>query len=142
MAHELCFQIPNQLSELTGLSGAITAHLQEKGGDDAAVYAASLALEELFTNIIKYGYDDQEAHLITVSLKVGPEVFRLEISDDGHPFNPFDQPGPDLSVPLEERQIGGLGIHFIRNLLDRYEYERRDGWNVVAVEKRLRNEGL
>lgn len=141
MAHELCFQVPNQLAELNGLSRAIDGHLRKHGADEAAIYAASLALEELFTNIIKYGYDDQGEHLVTISLKVEAEVFRLEISDDGHPFNPFEQPEPDLSVPLEERQIGGLGIHFIRNLLDHHDYERRDGWNVVAVEKRLRNEG-
>ncbi len=141
MSSELCYRVPNQLSELTGLSQALSDHLQKEGGDDAAVYAASLALEELFTNIIKYGYDDRDEHFITVSLKVGPEVFRLELSDDGHPFNPFEQPEPDLSIPLEERQIGGLGIHFVRNLLERCEYERRDGRNVVAVEKALKSKG-
>ena len=58
-------------------------------------------------------------------------------TDDGHEFNPFLQPAPDTTLPLHLRPIGGLGIHFVRNLLDTCDYQRREGKNIVTVTKAL-----
>lgn len=137
MSDRLNLEIANRLEELEGASQQVSDYLEERGADMGAVYAASLALEELITNIIKYGYDDREGHRIAIRLAVEGGRFCLEVIDDGHPFNPFDRPEPDTSGPIEEREIGGLGIHFIRNMLEECRYERRGGENVVTVCKAL-----
>jgi serine/threonine-protein kinase RsbW len=142
MPSSLDLQMPNELSALDAVVQRVSALITECGADSAALFAANLALEELITNILKYGYDDQEKHWIGVRVETGGDRFHLEISDDGHPFNPFELAPPDTTLPMEERQIGGLGIHFVRSMLDECLYERRDGMNVVRVSKRLRSEAL
>ena len=137
----LDLQMPNELPALEAVVQSVLALLTQHGADDAAIFAANLALEELITNIIKYGYDDKERHTIHIRAEVRDDRFQLEITDDGHPFNPFNQPAPDTSLPMEEREIGGLGIHFVRNMLDEYSYEWRGEKNVVVVGKALRSEG-
>src|SRR3954453_1156542 len=74
-------------------------------------YVASLSIEELVTNCIKYAYPDSEVHLIVVELQLLDTGVLLTITDDGRPFNPLEAPAPDLNLPIEERPLGGLGIH-------------------------------
>lgn len=134
---EITLTCKNSFSELPALSGKATQFLEEHGASGPVVFAANLAIEELVTNIVKYGYDDSDEHQIAVRLAIVEGIMELQIQDDGHDFNPFDQPVPDTSLAAEERDIGGLGIHFIRNMLDSYRHERRDGRNVVTVTKKL-----
>ncbi len=131
------FEMPNRFEALSPLMESITTRLEALGANAGAVYAANLALEELITNILKYGYDDAGEHLIHVDLAVAEGRFTLTLVDDGHAFDPFAQAAPDTSLPIHERPIGGLGIHFVRNLLDECRYERREGKNVVTVSKVL-----
>ena len=138
--HSLDLQMPNELPALAGIVQSVTDLLTQYGADSAALFAANLALEELITNIIKYGYDDQERHIIHIRAEVRDHRFELEITDDGHPFNPFEQAPPDTTLSIEERQIGGLGIHFVRNMLDDCRHERRREKNVVIVGKRLQSD--
>lgn len=127
----------NDYSELPRISEAVTEFLESQTGSIDAIFAANLAIEELVTNIIKYGYDDQERHEISLGLSAENGSVKIEIRDDGHEFNPFDQPEPDTSLPADEREIGGLGIHFVRNMLDSYDYQRVDGQNIVTLSKKL-----
>ncbi len=76
---------------------------------------------------------------ILIEVNVEGDRLMIDIRDDGAPFDPLSIPEPDLSVELEERQIGGLGMYFVRSLLDNIEYRRSNGWNVVSLEKRLRH---
>ncbi len=99
-----------------------------------ALYQAQLAAEELGTNIIKYGYDDELEHKITLRVECLADCFRLQILDDGHPFDARQVPEPDLEQCLEDRQPGGLGISLVRRLARRMEYERRNGINTFTVE--------
>ncbi len=99
-----------------------------------ALYQAQLAAEEIGTNIIKYGYDDPLEHRITLRLECLADCFRLQMLDDGHPFDARQVPEPDLEQNLEDRQPGGLGISLVRRLARRLDYERRDGVNVLTVE--------
>ena len=102
-----------------------------------AVYLVSLAIEELVTNCIKYGYDDSNDHSIEIVFAVEGGALRMEVIDDGAPFNPLEAPRPDFSVPIEDRPIGGLGIHLLRELADDLSYERRDGTNRLRLIKRM-----
>ena len=99
-----------------------------------ALYQAQLAVEEIGTNIIKYGYDDQREHNITLRVACLADSFSLQILDDGHPFDARQVPEPDLEQSLQDRQPGGLGISLVRRLARRMDYERRDGVNLLTVE--------
>ncbi len=99
--------------------------------------AADLALEEHLTNVMGYAYDDQREHEIRVRLEVNSEELVVEVEDDGKAFDPTQAPEVDTSAPLEQRPIGGLGIHFIRRSMDEVRYERQGNRNVLRMTKRL-----
>jgi len=134
---DLSLSFRNDFSELSAVAEKISHFLESHEVSADAVFAANLAVEELVTNIIKYGYDDKAEHLIEVNLSLADQKLAIEIRDDGHEFDPFSQPEPDTSLPAAERDIGGLGIHFVRKMLDSCLYERRDGANIVSVTKNL-----
>ena len=102
-----------------------------------AMYLASLTIEELVTNCIKYGYSDTDEHTVEIVFSVVDGVLTIDVMDDGNPFNPLEAPGPDFSVAAEQRPIGGLGLHLLRELSDEQRYERRDGTNRLTLTKRM-----
>jgi len=134
---DLSLSLQNDFGELPSLAENVSIFLESHQAPDETVFAANLAIEELVTNIIKYGYDDRDAHTISLRLSLTPESLQIEIRDDGHEFNPFNQPEPDTTLPANERDIGGLGIHFVRKMLDSCDYCRQDGTNIVTVTKKL-----
>ena len=95
-----------------------------------------LALEEHLTNILRYAFPDAAEHRIGVRFEFAPPELRIEVMDDGHPFDPLGHPVPDLTLPIEQRPVGGLGIHMIRQSLDQVEYRRAPGRNVLVMVKR------
>jgi serine/threonine-protein kinase RsbW len=93
-----------------------------------ALYAVNLALDELVSNVILYGYDDPSGQQIIVRLEIdGPELCAW-LEDGGRPFDPGSVEAPNLSAPLEKRQIGGLGIHLVRSLMDKLEYRQEEAF--------------
>ena len=81
--------------------------------------------------------DYSGAHVVRIRLAIEFGELRLELEDDGRPYNPLLIADPDLSRPLAERKIGGLGIHLVRKLMDRTAYEHRGGGNLLSVAKAL-----
>ena len=96
-----------------------------------------LAIEELVTNCVQYGYDDAHEHTVMIILSTNDSNLTMSVIDDGHPFDPLTSPPPDFSLDIQARPIGGLGIHLLRQLADHVEYERRDGTNRVTLTKRM-----
>lgn len=127
--------LKNDLSEISRLTEFVTGLGTENGLPEKTVYDFNLAIEEIVTNIISYGYDDKNEHSIVVSADIKEDGITLTVEDDGTPFNPLETPAPDVNKPLEERQIGGLGIFFVRKLMDEVKYERHDNKNVLALKK-------
>ena len=113
---------------------SMSEFLHRESASPQALYQAQLAAEEMGTNIIKYGYDDQREHRITLRVECRANCFCLQILDDGRPFDVRQAPEPDSEQPLEERQPGGWGIILVRRLARHMDYERRDGINVLTVE--------
>lgn len=103
----------------------------------AAGRAADLALEEHLTNVMEYAYDDRREHEIRVRLDVNGAHLVVEVEDDGRAFDPTQAPEADTSLPLDQRPIGGLGIHFIRRCMDEVRYQRQANRNVLRMIKRL-----
>src|SRR5262249_13133786 len=100
--------------------------------------SADLAIEEAVTNVLSYAFTDQEAHTIALKFAVNQGEFVVEISDDGRAFDPTKSPTPNLKTPASKREVGGLGIHMIRQSMDAIDYERVDGRNVLRMRKRLK----
>jgi len=96
-------------------------------------FSLRLALEELLTNIIKYGYDDASEHMIRVDISAGPEGgANVRIADDGHPFDPLTQAKKtEIADSLEDQQIGGLGIFLVKEMARNLRYRRENNQNIV-----------
>lgn len=128
----------NDLSELARLAAAVEDWTAAAGLDPEVAFHLNLVFDELLTNTISYGYDDGGEHQIAVSLGLDGGAVVARIVDDGRPFDPFrDAPAPDLDSPVEDRPIGGLGIHFAKTFMSTLRYRREDGRNVVEFTKAL-----
>lgn len=92
-----------------------------------------LALEELLTNIVSYAYPNGAGSIELDCCSEQSGSIRLRITDWGIPFDPLAIEPPDLTTGLEERQIGGLGIHLVRQMVDGLSYSRKDGKNILQV---------
>lgn len=133
MSGNLSLTIRNDVSELPRLFQAAEPFMEENRLSPGCRYAALLALEEMITNIIKYGYDDRGAHEIAVSLCAGGGNLRIRLEDDGHEFDPVAAPDPEKGKPLHEMKIGGLGIHLVRSMVDEIVYRRDRGRNLLDI---------
>lgn len=127
--------IKNDLSEIEALSRFVKAFAQEHHLAPKLTFEINLALEELVTNVISYGYEDQDEHEIRLTLHIENGRLRAEIEDDGRPFNPVEAEPPDLDIPLEKRPVGGLGIHLVKNMFDALQYQRENGRNHLILNK-------
>ena len=125
--------IRNDYPSLQNLCAEASVFLNTNAISGDAAYAIDLALEELITNIIKYGYDDDAIHDINVQITITGERILLIIKDDGHIFDPTAAPRPDVEQTIEERPIGGLGIHLVRNTCESIKYRRDEEKNIVEV---------
>jgi sigma-B regulation protein RsbU (phosphoserine phosphatase) len=129
--------LANRSSELERLVSAIERFGQDQGIPEPDVHAVTLVLDEIITNTITYGYDDQAAHDIQVRLSLVNGRLSVEVQDDGRPFNPLTAPQPDVTSSVEERPVGGLGIHLVRSLMPEVSYRRESGKNHLVMSKRL-----
>ncbi len=112
-----------EFCERNGVSGPIGSEL-------------NLALEEIVINVIQHGRPESPEGAIRVSLRLADGDIVASVEDRGAPFNPLLAPEPDLSAGLEQRDLGGLGIHLVRRLVSSLEYERREGQNCLTFRKR------
>jgi anti-sigma regulatory factor (Ser/Thr protein kinase) len=124
---------PNQIPALMRAIEKLDCCLGDWNADANARYVAQLAVEELGSNIIKYGYDDVGEHTIYLRMDKNESGFRIWLEDDGHPFDPRQTPEPDPSLSLESRTAGGWGLSLVRRLSSGMQYERRDGRNLLCV---------
>jgi anti-sigma regulatory factor (Ser/Thr protein kinase) len=134
---KLSLTLKNRLRDLDKLNQAI-AHLCPKIGISKKCQCeTSLVLEELFTNIIHHGYPDGGDHSVRITISVDEQELTLKIEDDGVPFNPLAVAGPDCTSPIEDREIGGLGVLLARHFSKEIQYRRQGKKNVLTLKKCL-----
>ena len=104
---------------------------------DAVRRSVNVALDELLANELSHAMAGRDSGSLTVEVELEQERLAVTLTDDGPPFDPFTQDTPDTTLPVDDRPIGGLGIHLVRKLMDEVSYERRDGQNVVVLVKQL-----
>lgn len=119
------------------VSGAFAGFADRHALPTAVRRSISVALDELLANALSHGVAGPDAGLVTVEVELDQERLTVTFTDDGPPFNPFVQGAPDTTLSVEERPIGGLGIHLVGRLVDEASYQRRNGCNVVRLVKKL-----
>lgn len=135
MAGDYHFTLKNQLADLAPLAERIRNSVTDLGLTERDLFCIDLVCDELITNTIKYGYTDTAEHEIAVNLSVRPHEIVIELEDDGQPFNPLNNSAPDTTLALQDRPIGGLGIHLLREMMDHCEYRHAGGRNYVTFQK-------
>ena len=128
--------IENSLAEIPRVAEMVEALGTRHALAAEVVYDVQLALEEILTNAITHGYPDGLPHRISIRLTVGEDAVTAEVEDDGAAFNLLEAPRPNLTKNLKDRPVGGLGIHFVRTLMDTVEYSREEDRNRVVLRRR------
>jgi len=131
-------QLTNDLNEIERLHDFISTICGNHSISEEVQFALNISLDEVVTNVINYGYDDLESHVIDLHFSVGANSISVKVSDNGKAFNPIEQADPDINMPLEQRQIGGLGIFLVRKFMDDISYERINGRNILSLRKAVR----
>ncbi|MCK4255306.1 ATP-binding protein, partial [candidate division WOR-3 bacterium] len=132
-------KLRNNVSEIDKLRLILSEFGKINNLSQNILFKMNLALEETVTNIIKYAYNDDTEHVILIHISLSGGTLTAEIEDNGKPFNPLNSPKPDINKPIEYRTIGGLGIHIVRNLMDKIEYRRDRNKNFLILRKGVKN---
>lgn len=123
----------NDFQAIETFGAGAHAFLIQQGVPEEALLKLDFCFEEIFTNIVKYSFPEDEEHWIDATVSGNQEGMTLRIEDDGKPFAPADAPAPDFSLPIEERPIGGLGLFLVRSMASGIDYENTGGRNRLTV---------
>ncbi len=134
--------INNNLSEIERLSKAVAEFGKKNNLAGEVIYDVRLTLEEVVSNIIMYGFEDNYEHQISIEMNLQGETLTMKIKDDGKPFNPLEVKSTNLEKPFDEREIGGMGIYIVRKLMDNILYKREEGNNVLQLTKYLADHAI
>lgn len=133
MSEAIAVELKNSLSEIARLKRIVDEFARRHQIEAQTLRNMDLALDEILTNIISYGYDEGGEHRIVIRLALEQGKWTVEVEDDGRPFNPLTAPAPDTKQLLEERPIGGLGIHLVRKNIDELDYRRQQDRNILIM---------
>lgn len=116
----------------------ILSFLKKMDVDNKKIYQINLVLEEILVNICNYAYLTEDGVIdISFDVEENPKKLRVVIKDSGISFNPLEKEDPDLHIPSKDRQIGGLGIFLIKNMVDNIKYQRINNENILEFIKYL-----
>lgn len=132
--------ILNKIRDLSRMPELVAQLAERQGLSEDVVFGMNVALDEMLSNIIKYGYTDDAIQEIHVRLSVSGRMLVAEIEDDGQPFDPCAAAPVDVDAPFEERKVGGLGIHIVRTICADVAYARVDGRNRLVMKMLLNPE--
>ena len=133
--------LANELREIVGVAARIDEFCATHKLMPSVSYAANLAIDEILTNTISYGYEDQDRHQIEIIVSLEADSLVVVIVDDSMPFDLGLAPERDLDRSLEDTALGGLGLYLVHQMMDGVDYRREAGCNVVTLVKDLRTGG-
>lgn len=135
-------QIKAATKNLDAVLDFVNAELERMGCSMKNQIQIDMAVEELFVNIAHYAYDGGTGDAV---ISAGPDtesgadgVLRITFRDWGIPFDPLKKKDPDISLPVEEREIGGLGIFMAKKVMDRMDYRYENGQNILTMTKKIK----
>jgi anti-sigma regulatory factor (Ser/Thr protein kinase) len=135
------FELNSKLSELKALNQHLIAFGRNIGLSEISISEINICLDELFTNIVLYGFKGDLENKIKFTIKVAANILTVSIEDDGVPFNPLEKNAVELPADVTSAEIGGLGIHITRKLMDKICYERKRGKNKLTLNKIIQANG-
>ena len=135
VSHKNSFELKSDLSELETLCQHLNEFGHVTGLSEACITDINICLDELFTNIVSYGFTDDLEHIIRFTINMDNNVLIVNIEDEGIPFNPLEKKDPEIPADLIDVRIGGLGIHIVRKLMDDIRYKRERGKNKLTMKK-------
>lgn len=123
-----------RVTELQDLSRKVEEYGAAQGLPEPTVFVINLTLDELITNSVMHGFNGVGDPQININLRVDGDSLLLTVKDNGSPFDPTADSNPDLDSALEDRRIGGLGLHLVKSFASRVHYEYVDGQNSLTLE--------
>lgn len=130
--------LPAKLEHLGAFISSVTQAAESKGVSPEKIFDIELALEETLVNIMNYAYPGETGDIEVMCKSDNGEWFVMEIIDKGIPFDVLSVPAPDLTLDLSEREVGGLGIYFMKNVMDHVGYRREGGKNILEMKLRTK----
>ena len=129
--------LTNDIEQVPQLADFVDMVCEEVGMDMAVAIQMNLAMEEAVVNVMSYAYPADTVGDVTIEAVTIADQLQFTITDCGTPFDPTAKEDVDTTLSAEERPIGGLGIHLVRQLMDSITYERIDGKNVLTLRKKF-----
>ena len=130
-------RITNQRDQIDNVRKFFDDYSKENKLTEKTVHDIQMALDELLTNIVNYGYEDSDEHQIDIHFGINNNAVNVEIVDDSKPYNILEQENPDISLSVEDKPIGGLGIFLIKKLMSNVDYYTEEGKNHLVMTKEL-----
>ena len=127
--------IENKIENLNKLAEFIENFGEEHELSPKNIFELNLILDELITNIISYAYEDDSDHIIELDINKEKDELKIQLIDDGKEFNPLEKEEVKLDEDLDERKIGGLGIHIVKEKTDEIKYKRESNKNILMLKK-------
>ncbi len=134
---KLSFRLKNDISELDKLGRKLTAFGNGIGLSKKCIFQINLALDELFTNIVSYGFPDNGQQWISIVLSHENSKISVILEDSGMPFDPASAEIPAPETEIEDCKVGGLGLHLVKKIMDKITYKRRDKKNIITLTKHI-----
>ena len=132
---EVRVTVKNRIEDLLRVNSVFESFATQHEIGGRLRYHLLVSIEEILTNIIKYGFDEEGIHPIHVTFRKVAEQIEMEFEDRGREFNPLEVAEPDLETPIENRQLGGLGIHLVKKMVDEATYRREGDKNILILRK-------
>lgn len=132
-------KLPNDTNTIPQLAEFVEGIAEELELDMEVTMGLNLALEEAVVNVMNYAYPKDTQGEILIDAMSDDNSLKFVITDEGVAFDPTAKGDVDINLSAEDRPIGGLGIHLVRQLMDSIEYERKDGRNVLTLSKTIPN---
>ncbi|MBR1472408.1 MAG: ATP-binding protein [Lachnospiraceae bacterium] len=134
--------VPAVFDSYDRVTAFVEAELEKRDCPITAQSQISIALDEIYSNIVNYAYPDGTDGELTLQLAFEPEnaedLVCMTFIDNGVPYNPLIKSDPDTTLSAEEREVGGLGIFMVKQLMDHMEYEFRGGQNILILKKKFK----
>ena len=132
------FKTEATLDQLDEVLAFVDEDLEKYSEDEKAIIQIDIAVEEIFVNIAHYAYTPNVGQaVIRMEIIEDPRMIEITFIDSGIAFDPPAKPDPDVTLPAEERQIGGLGIYMVKKSMDDVTYERKEDQNIFTIRKKI-----
>lgn len=126
-------QMEARRDRLDGLLDVLRLDAEQQGCPTEKIVSLEICAEEIFVNIASYAYGNKTGEVL-ITEEVTEHGISLCFQDCGIPYNPLEKADPDTTLPLEERQVGGLGIYMVKSMMDSLCYEYVDGYNCLTMK--------